>query len=387
MKDSLLVALQSYRPRPGRNPREDFITEAFAWTLRNVPYLGNAFLEEINQQAGIPDSETGIFSSEWRTQEHVKNGTIDMMVKTPERTYIFEHKVGSPAHAKQVDKYRRSLSSEVITILITASRWNYTGDADPDIPDPNVHMTWADVSTILEDYTDQMDHPSRIQDFRALLDHEGLGPSDPIAEPDLRAMVRYESTLDGLKRLIKRIQVRPEWEEIYKILPDPDKKEGKPEQRWSRPPPKHGRIALRLYNDNSYPNVNLGIIVDPSNLGISLSERELGPDLSVFLHIPNGSLSTHQFNAIVAHGEYETLRSRLKDEGDADWTVVAPKGTSVKNKHHPIVLQYPLAYVLRGTDSVPEQQQVVLEKLKSGVELFLSGGEIETLRSVVSQYR
>lgn len=387
MEDSLLAALQSYRPRPDRNPREDFITEAFAWTLRNFPSLGTAFLEEINQRAGIQDSTVSSFSSGWCTQEVVANGTVDMMLRTPDRTYIFEHKVGSTAHAKQIDKYRRSLTGEVTTVLITASPWNYTGDENPDILDPNIHMTWADVSTILEDHADQIDNPSRIQDFRTLLDHEGIGPREPVAEPDLRAMMRYKSTLNGLTRLIKGIKIRSEWTEVYKILPDPDKEEGQPEKRWSRSLPKCGRIALRIYNDNSYPNINLGLIVDPSDIGIPLSKPDLGPDLSVFLHIPKGSLSTDQFNAVVAHDEYEALRSRLKGQGDADWKVVAPKGENAKSKHHPIVLQYPLAHALRGTTSVEEQEQAMLDKLKSGVELFLRGGEIEALRPVVSRYR
>jgi len=137
MNDSLLVSLRSYRARPGRDAREDFITTAFAWTLRFVPELGDALLDHIDAKADVTSSSEG---SKWDTHVSLDHGIVDMVADQGSRVYLFEHKVYSEATAEQVDRYRRSVdASEVVTVLITASRWNYT--SDPSHPDPDVLMT------------------------------------------------------------------------------------------------------------------------------------------------------------------------------------------------------------------------------------------------------
>ncbi|WP_263835082.1 hypothetical protein [Salinibacter sp.] len=388
MEDSLLVSLRSYQPRPDRDPLEDFVTEAFAWTLRAHPPIGSQFLSEIDRRADLPKGSVGEDGWEWDTQVDVGEGRADMLAIGDHRTYVFEHKVGQTAKAKQVDRYRRSLTAdEVVTVLIMDAKWNYEGPQSADVEDPDLRLTWAEVSKILGDKSDELETADRIDDFRALLDHEGLGPRKPLGEPDLRAVPRYKETIDHLTKLMKEVRLqKEEWESVYDLLDDPSG-QSQPKKRWSGTPPRYGRIALRLYQDYN-PNINFGLIIDPENIRTTLVDRNLGPDLAVFLHVPYGALPRGQYNELVNSQAYEDLRKRLAENSRAEWTAFAPKGTDPGiNKHHPLVLQRPLAHVLRGTQSVEDQRAEVLDALKEGVELFLKGREMEKLREKMLRYR
>lgn len=388
MEDSLLVSLRSYQPRPDRDPLEDFVTEAFAWTLRAHPSVGHQFLSEIDQRANLSEASEGEDGWDWSTQFDVGEGRVDMLAMRDHRTYVFEHKVGQTAKAKQVDRYRRSLSAdEVVTVLIMDAEWNYEGPQSPAVEEPDLCLTWPEVSKILGDKSEELENADRIDDFRALLDHEGLGPRERLSEPDLRAVPQYQETIDHLTKLIKEVRLQQEeWEPVYDLLPDPWG-QNQPEERWSGTPPTYGRIALRLYNENN-PNVNFGLIIDPDNIKTSLVDRNLGPDLAVYLHVPYSSLARGQYNELVNSQAYGDLRKRLAENSGSEWTAFAPKGTDPGiNKHHPLVLQRPLAHVLRDTQSVGDQRMKVLDALREGVELFLKGGEMEKLRDKMLRYR
>jgi hypothetical protein len=388
MEDSLLVSLRSYQPRPDRDPLEDFVTEAFAWTLRAHPPIGSQFLSEIDRRADLPKGSVDEDGWEWDTQVDLKEGRADMLAMGDHRTYVYEHKVGQTAKAKQVDRYRRSLTAdEVVTVLIMDAEWNYEGPQSAEVEEPDLCLTWPEVSKILEDKSEELGTADRVDDFRALLDHEGLGPRERLSEPDLRAVSRYQETIDHLTKLIKEVRLQQEeWEPVYDLLPDPWG-QNQPEKRWSGTPPKYGRIALRLYEENN-PNVNFGLIIDPDNIKFSLVDRNLGPDLAVFLHVPYSALSRGQYNELVKSQAYEDLRKRLAENSGAEWTASAPRSTDPEiNKHHPLALQRPLARVVRGTQSVEDQRAEVLDALKEGVELFLKGGEMEKLRDKMLRYR
>lgn len=78
--DNLFLALQSYTPREGRDPKEDFITEAFAWILRQHADLAERFLRFVLDQCE-GDFLTGPWSSQlqWTTQVGDGNVRLDMV--------------------------------------------------------------------------------------------------------------------------------------------------------------------------------------------------------------------------------------------------------------------------------------------------------------------
>jgi len=104
------------------------------------------------------------------------------------------------------------------TVLITASRWNYTGPQSPDVDAPDVHWTWGDVHEIMSEAASTVDDSSRVDDFLALLDHEGLGPSETITEPRLRALGASRGVMDELFALADAVRTQGDWSYVYDRL-------------------------------------------------------------------------------------------------------------------------------------------------------------------------
>ena len=53
--DNLLLALSKYHPREGHTPLENFITETFAWLLRNNPAFTVEFFKELCEELSLSE--------------------------------------------------------------------------------------------------------------------------------------------------------------------------------------------------------------------------------------------------------------------------------------------------------------------------------------------
>lgn len=386
MKDSLLVSLRSYRARPGRDAREDFITTAFAWTLQTVPEIGDAFLERLDAEADAGSSSEEIV---WDTHVSLDLGIADMVVEQASRTYVFEHKVYSEATAEQVDRYRRSIDTgEVVTVLITASRWNYTSDSS--FPDPDVLLTWAEVHELLDQEAESLSDRDRVDDFLALLTHENLDPREQLSESSLRAFVASEHVTDELYALVDAVRAECDWSFAYDHLPALDEVQ-QPSKRWgsrtrSNGNFQYGRIAFDLYKP-WMPGILAGLIVDPGNTQTELVAPERGPDLSVFIGLPRKRLSDQDYRSLVTSDAFQMLCQRVEEEASRKgWTVQVPTGQDPSvNAHHPIVLQQPLADVLRGAGTRDKQRDTVYQTLRSGVDSLVGDDDIQAVRKTLRE--
>ena len=390
MEDSLLVSLRSYRTRPGRDPLEDFITEAFAWLLRTHPHIGASFLDHIDEKIGLPTNQRGDLS--WRTQVSVEEGILDMMVQTGDRVYLFEHKTWTKAKADQLDKYVSSYEDgheEVISILTTGARWKYESPTADDVDDPDLLWSWEEIYSFLEEESGKISESERIEDFLALLDSEGLGTRNQLTESDLRALPRYIYTLDNLYARLNQITESEEnWDFAYECLSDPHGRK-RPKPKWSqqtrsRSSTLHGRIAVNIYSEPE-PGLRAGFIIDPKNIKTELIRE--GPDVAVFILLPKRDLGS-RYGSVVNSQAYKELRQRMEETDTGSWTAYIRKGTEPDaNPHHPIALQRPLTDVLRGTSTADEQREEIMRAFREGVKLFLDGDEMRRLRDVICKYR
>lgn len=390
MDDSLLVSLRSYRPRPDRDPLEDFVTEAFAWLLRNHPDVGQNFLIWVDSEIGLSTSEPE--DPTWDTQVSVDAGIVDMRAAGKNRIYIFEHKIWGKATADQLHRYRRSLEGEgreVVTTLITGARYNYEGPSGEDISAPDLRRTWADIYKFLEGEVEKGRGGARARDFLALLDHEGLGPRERLTEPALRALPDYTETLEKLYALLSEIRSQKEnWAFAYDLLPDSQGK-NQPTPKWSKrtrskPATLHGRIALSPYS-GSGPDLRAGFIVDAENIKTELTGE--GPDLAVYILLPRRDLGS-RYSEVVNSQAYEDLCQSLREADTSGWAAHIRKGGEPGvNDHHPIVLQKPLTSVLRGATTAEEERDSVMEAFREGVELFLQGDAVARLRDVIARHQ
>lgn len=104
---SIFGRLFKYRPRPDRDPKEDFFTEALTGVLQTSRALRNAFVKEF-----IGHEVDCVFL---KTQKTVPNGRIDIWIDARDRCSgarhlaAMENKIGADVDENQLRKYETHL--------------------------------------------------------------------------------------------------------------------------------------------------------------------------------------------------------------------------------------------------------------------------------------
>ena len=368
MDDSLLVSVSSYRPRPGRESIEDFITEAFAWLLHSREELQQELIEEIDSRMQSEKNEALDFPdmAQWSTQVSLSKSRPDMVAEAEGRAIAFEHKVHEEASPGQLRRHKEGLEERHgggHVVLITSAKWYYRDPAD-------AKMTWRGIYGWLDPWgaEDKM-----VREFRALLDSRGLGPRMPIDETALRAFFPVEDVREEIVNQMQIIRDRAErWDFLFDALPHLEREEIEFKQREGT----EGRIGVR-FNPWS-PGVYAGVLVDGSDHEVDMTNRDLGPDLVVTLDVRSKGVPGMSRREFLQNDLYSKLAARLKrEEEDHDWRVTDTHGRSEKgNPWHPLVLQRPLTEVIRTANSPEEQVESIADALKEGISFMIEGGEV-----------
>jgi hypothetical protein len=135
------------------------------------------------------------------------------------------------------------------------------------------------------------------------------------------------------------------------------------------------------------PGILAGLIVDPGNTQTELVAPERGPDLSVFIGLPRKRLSDQDYRSLVTSDAFQMLCQRVEEEASRKgWTVQVPTGQDPSvNAHPPIVLQQPLADVLRGAGTRDKQRDTVYQTLRSGVDSLVGDDDIQAVRKTLRE--
>lgn len=363
--DSLLVSLSSYRPRPGRRPIEDFITEAFAWLLRTQEGLGEAFVHHVESSASDSIQFSDVEGVEWSTQASFPNSRPDMVARFNETTLAFEHKVHSEASSDQLRRHHEGVEQNGHVILITSAEWHFADPAD-------VKMTWRQVYRWLDGASSHIEEPAMIREFQSLLESRGLGPRSQIPEPSLRAYSSVKKIEKQLWTLFKTLMPdeEPAWDFVFDEVPH--LKRGETRMKGSKGNlPVEGRIGIRFQPWR--PGVFAGVLLDGNDHKVEMSNPRLGPDLVVVLDVGSKGTETMPRQQFLNSHTYSQLVERLQNETEhRGWEVVDTHGRAEKgNRWHPLILRRSLAPLLREESTFDAQRTAILEALKGGVKFLL----------------
>ncbi|WP_330960563.1 PD-(D/E)XK nuclease family protein [Photobacterium sp. 53610] len=180
--ESLLVNVSKYASSHQTSPIENFITEAFAWLLRNDSAVRDAiatFLHIKGKEQGRHLPLIGN-SSYLNTQVNFGGKYPDMFWESEDQTFsiVFEHKIWSELHDGQLDNYRKyaeeNLGEAFVIVLITA----HTGQHRQN---PDLALCWYQISEEIEKVSSGDEKDKWIRDeFINLLKNNGLINMSPI---------------------------------------------------------------------------------------------------------------------------------------------------------------------------------------------------------------
>ena len=104
MKIDLLTSLRKYKVTDKRDPIENFMTEAFAWLLKNYESFSSFFVKEMIEK--LNSDITVSKKINWFTQKNFNGVFPDMVCEFDNNSIVFEHKARSCLHEDQLKNYR-----------------------------------------------------------------------------------------------------------------------------------------------------------------------------------------------------------------------------------------------------------------------------------------
>ena len=206
MKSDLLTSLRKYKITE-RDPIENFITEAFAWLLKNYDSFSSFFINEITSRLN-----TGIDVPKkvsWITQKNFGGVFPDMVCEFDDNCFVFEHKAWSSLHENQLNNYREYAEKNYkksYIILITAQDKQHKQD-------PDLAICWYDVYKIISDWVDNnknTDDLFMFSSFQDLLVNEGMGPAALISRNSIISYYPAKEFIGNTLNLVTRIYEKEE---------------------------------------------------------------------------------------------------------------------------------------------------------------------------------
>ena len=89
MKTDLFTSLRKYRTTDKKNPVENFVTEAFAWLLKNIPDFSFFFITELKKKMNSTEEIPKILK--WDTQRNFDGVFPDMICEFENSVFVFEN--------------------------------------------------------------------------------------------------------------------------------------------------------------------------------------------------------------------------------------------------------------------------------------------------------
>ena len=372
MNDTIFDFLRSYVPSDKRDPKEDYLTQLFAWLLMNVDGLNLKYckylLEKIPNKA-FTVSDTDTITVE--TQRTLPNGKrIDLLITVNGADgFICEHKIYSMLSPNQIINYSSMASSlgggQFHTILVTLGTYQWTQNADVSILWSSIYRDFLQEE--IKGYAKDSVNYFMLGQTLSFMKNNSLGTSGEITPG---AIAGYWETF-GLKNvvnnLVENLRVR-EWDSKCKNLQHCNT-QGFTEpifrkERW-------GRVGLEMYN-NWKPGIFVGILWDYTDHRIDpLNKENGGPDVVILVDMLESDYS--KITNSQACTDY--LEKLNQNHGDFDLI----EYSKLYGYWRLAVLRKSLGDVLQGKQGQEEQANALYETFCEGIKLLTKDGDLGRL--------
>ena len=375
MKNDLLVSLRKYHPREGKDPLENFITEAFAWILKNFDEFSIFFIQKFFENI---DFDINNQNMNWSTQANFGGVYPDMLLEMEGIALVFENKAWSDLHAGQLDSYRNYAKENYkksYLVLITASSNQHSQN-------PDYAFCWSDICLWIKEWISLQEKESEFifNDFSRLIENEGMGPPAPISHEAILCYYSARNLKEQISNLIRRI----EHEDWGKLVPSSDFKLFIENKRGHHYGDAWGRIGVHLLGggDNDWcPGVFVGFLIDGEEHCTRPLLEKKSPDFSVIIDF---DINLH--NQYPQHVIYKKFVGRVSDEivklnnGWDFYHHIEDQSIESVNKWHPIHIRKPMLELFRGTIIIEEQIQIFMKNTKEILNVIFCENKIQQLR-------
>lgn len=372
MYESLLLNVSKYAASDKTSPIENFVTEAFAWLLKNDEDTREAILKLVQTKSSKkgPDYSNSPDDFDISTQMNFNGKFPDMVWKDNANDWVlvFEHKVWSELHEDQLYNYRQYADVHYPNyelVLITARSWQHCQS-------PDIALCWYEIENALSDIKCKNEKQKwLIQEFHSLLKGNGLlsvSPIDPLSLNYYSAAKAIDSQLRNICDAFYSI----DWP-LNSFLNFNMRR--KIDSRWER-------VGVEF---TQYPDLPEDLARKPS---VFMGFLQSGGDHLVTDLVERGPVAT----LIISFGQdthsvypnlatYKQLVAELQSnlEISKTWNVHDRTELPEYNKWHPIIIEAGLFQLFKDCNSIDSQQQRYIVELQILQKALISCAAFEEL--------
>ncbi|MFH0938736.1 MAG: hypothetical protein V1899_05590 [Planctomycetota bacterium] len=359
---NLFEALFKFHPRERLTPKENFLTEAFAYILKTDEVVRECWLSKIlgrevkGVKCHIKTQQTEIDDGSATTTRPDMLLHGELQAKQPFTVYC-EHKWDSDCDLEQLRRYNtvaEKYGKHARLIFIGAT--HYQRDKALNILPAERCFLWEDVFAVLEGVSGKSDILKELLQF---MKTQGLGPSEPITVSQMQAFLIAGGFENSLMSLTNKLNTNFSWEVIPKRFHA---------KRYVHDA--YGRVAIRFETPDWKPAMSLGFLYDEKDHRVSFVDRNRGIDLLLRIEVePRNSMN--------AQPALDVLDEKRCVLNKAAASVLLKGEYGNGNNYSLLIVRDCLADVIKDTQSSSDQLNAIHSKLVAWLEILFKDGKLE----------
>ena len=356
---NLFEGLFNFAPRDGHTPRENFLSEAFAYILRTSEGALDAWVSDVFARRVHCES----FDVRTRGRKDTENDSPvfpDMSIRGTIADgeafeILSEHKWDSRCNSNQLCSYARIAQKSGAHLIFIGANHRQKREAAASHPAVARCYLWEDVFRVLN----EIPEPSEIfKEFLNFMAAKGLSPGQPLSLQKMQAFLQSAGFVKSLERLAEKLRNDFEWN----CIPSRYRGGMKVTDRW-------GRVAIEFATPDWKPTITVGFLYDGGDHKVMLLNAREGIDL--FLRIEAGPKEQAGIKPVM-----EVLH-RKRQALDALGANVILRGES-GNVNTVVLVRSCLAHLIDQTTTEEEQVCRVHREVESWIKVLFGDGELES---------
>ena len=361
-RPNIFESLFEFHPRDDHTPKENFLTESFAYILRTdaaacESWLSTIFGMEVKGATMNIDTRRAEIDEDGLTSIYP-----DMLIhgelreEQPVAVYC-EHKWDSDCNLEQLRKYKRVTEKQGThaRLVFVGATHRQKAEASKFLPVERC-LLWEDAFAAFERVSDKSDILKELLDFMKI---QGLGPGEPITVLQMQAFLKAGDFLNSLQSLANKLNTNFSWEVIPKRFHA---------NRYVHDA--YGRVAIRFETPDWKPAMSLGFLHDESDHGVSFVDRNRGIDLLLRIEVePRNSKN--------AQPALDVLAEKRKALNKTAASVLLKGERGNGNNYSLLIVRDCLADVIKDAQSSTDQLNAIHNKLTGWLEILFADGKLE----------
>lgn len=363
---NLFASLFEFHPRNGHTPKENFLTESFAYLLRTDNSVRNFWLSK------LLDKDIEDVMCEVRTRQVEKDldlGTsiypdllIDGQLSNGEQFAVYcEHKWDSPCNESQLRKYRKLAEAKSARLVFVGANHKQRSIAIQCFQDGFCQcFLWEDVFQTLNSIPILHQSPL-LREFIDFMKTQGLSPGQPLTVDRMKAFLQASDFLKSLLNLAHKLHTNYSWDLI-------------PRRFFAKNyvHDAYGRVGIRFETEAWKPAITVGFLYDERDHRVTFVNRDKGIDLLLRIEAMPKDTKDTQIQPVL-----DILKKKRKDFKKSAASVLLKGERGNGNPCSVLIVRDCLADVIDNAKTEARQLTAIYRRLTIWLEVLFKDGELE----------